>query len=126
MINKIKKKYQSDIFILKNQINGIIQLYQNNIVNKRNDIKININKVKNSINQINKMNQWYKESINKLNQELKIKENDNLKLKDELNKLKISYNELSSKSESSELILNGKVEKEKMKIKDNINQIKNK
>ena len=72
------------------------------------------------------MNQRYKESINKLNQELKIKENDNLKLRDELNKLKISYNEQSSKSESSELILNGKVEKEKLKIKDNINQIKNK
>ena len=72
------------------------------------------------------MNQIYKENINKLNQELKIKENDKKNLKDELNKLRISNNEQSNKPENSEIIINGKVEKDKMKIKDNINQNKNK
>ena len=125
MMNKLKKKYQSDIYLLKSQINNMIQLFQNNIIKKGLDIKSNINNMKNIINQLNTNNKKYKENINNLKLELKRKEDDNFKLKDALNKLQISYDELCEKL-GSEKIINGKVEKEKMRIKDNINSNQNK
>ena len=54
------------------------------------------------------------------------KDNENNNLKDTLNKLKISYNDVVKKSGSSETILNGKVDKDKIKIKDIINKNQNK
>ena len=125
MMNKLKKKYQSDIYLLKSQINNMIQLFQNNIIKKGLDIKSNINNMKNIINQLNTNNKKYKENINNLKLELKRKEDDNFKLKDALNKLQISYDELCEKL-GSEKIINGKVEKEKMRVKDNINSNQNK
>ena len=125
MMNKLKKKYQSDIYLLKSQINNMIQLFQNNIIKKGLDIKSNINNMKNIINQLNTNNKKYKENINNLKLELKRKEDDSFKLKDALNKLQISYDELCEKL-GSEKIINGKVEKEKMRIKDNINSNQNK
>ena len=126
MINKLKKKYQSDIYILKSQINNSNQLFQNNIVKKGLELKGNINKMKNGINLLYKENQKNNENINRLKQEINIKENDNYNLKDALNKLSCKYNDLIKNSGNNEKIINGKVEKPKIKIQDNINQDKNK
>jgi hypothetical protein len=126
MISKLKKKYLSDIFILKNQINNITQIFQSNYMQTGFELKENLKYVKNGINQLYKDNLSKEENIRKLKQELKIKDNDNYNLKDALNKLKLSYKETIKKSGISEKILNGKVEKEKIRIEDNINQNENK
>ena len=121
-ITKLKKKYQSDIYLLKSQINDLIQLFENNIIKKDFEIK---NYMKNKINQLYRENQKSSKSINKLNQEIIKKDKDNYNLKEAYNKLKISYNNIIKKPETSEKILNGKVI-EKDKIKNNINQNLNK
>ena len=121
-ITKLKKKYQSDIYLLKSQINDLIQLFENNIIKKDCEIK---NYMKNKINQLYRENQKSSKSINKLNQEIIKKDKDNYNLKEAYNKLKISYNNIIKKPETSEKILNGKVI-EKDKIKNNINQNLNK
>ena len=121
-ITKLKKKYQSDIYLLKSQINDLIQLFENNIIKKDFEIK---NYMKNKINQLYRENQKSSKSINKLNQEIIKKDKDNYNLKEAYSKLKISYNNIIKKPETSEKILNGKVI-EKDKIKNNINQNLNK
>ena len=121
-ITKLKKKYQSDIYLLKSQINDLIQLFENNIIKKDFEIK---NYMKNKINQIYRENQKSSKSINLLNQEIIKKDKDNYNLKEAYSKLKISYNNIIKKPETSEKILNGKVI-EKDKIKNNINQNLNK
>ena len=121
-ITKLKKKYQSDIYLLKSQINDLIQLFENNIIKKDCEIK---NYMKNKINQLYRENQKSSKSINKLNQEIIKKDKDNYNLKEAYSKLKISYNNIIKKPETSEKILNGKVI-EKDKIKNNINQNLNK
>ena len=126
MINKLKKKYQSDIYILKNQINNMNQIFQNNIIKRESELKDKFEYMKNIIIQIYKENQKNNEIIYKLKQEIMKKDNENNNLKDTLNKLKKSYNDVVKKSGSSETILNGKVDKDKIKIKDIINKNQNK
>ena len=102
------------------------QIFQNNIIKRESELKDKFEYMKNIIIQIYKENQKNNEIINKLKQEIMKKDNENNNLKDTLNKLKISYNDVVKKSGSSETILNGKVDKDKIKIKDIINKNQNK
>ena len=105
LLNKLKKKYQGNIFSLKTQIETIKQLYINDAIYGNNNknktyslqkenisMKNELEELKLKMEKLNEENDNYKKNNKLLGQQILLKDKNNLNLQEYFNKLLLGYN----------------------------------